>query len=163
MKARLYATCHGTYELYLNGSRADSRLLAPEHTVYEKYLCYQTYDVTEQLTEGSNAIGMHVGDGWYLCPQSLPNMKKMDYAHAILFQLEITYPDGSMDMIISDEDVKCSNGPVLSADLYAGEYYDANKQIKTGIVQTLWIPDGLPAWKQIMDMRTWFLRLESLS
>lgn len=70
------------------------------------------------------------GMGWYLCPQSLPNMKKMDYAHAILFQLEITYPDGSMDMIISDEDVKCSNGPVLSADLYAGEYYDANKQIK---------------------------------
>ena len=130
VKARLYATCHGTYELYLNGSRADSRLLAPEHTVYEKYLCYQTYDVTEQLTEGSNAIGMHVGDGWYLCPQSLPNMKKMDYAHAILFQLEITYPDDSMDMIISDEDVKCSNGPVLSADLYAGEYYDANKQIK---------------------------------
>ena len=129
VKARLYATCHGVYELYLNGSKADDRFFAPEHTVYEKYLCYQTYDVTDQLTGGANAIGMHVGDGWYLCPQALPNMKKMDYAHAVLFQLEVTYADGSVEVILSDESVKYTTGPILSSDLYAGELYDANKEI----------------------------------
>lgn len=129
VKARLCATCHGVYELYINGSRADNRFFAPEHTVYEKYLCYQTYDVTDQLTSGTNVIGMHVGDGWYLCPQSLPNMKKMDYAHAVLFQLEVTYADGSVEIIHSDESVKYTTGPVLSSDLYAGEQYDANKEI----------------------------------
>lgn len=129
VKARLYATCHGVYELYINGNRADARLLAPEHTVYEKYLCYQTYDVTGQLEKGTNAIGMHVGDGWYLCPQSLPNMKKMDYAHAVLFQMEVIYADGSQETIISDNEVKASEGPVRSCDLYAGELYDANAKI----------------------------------
>lgn len=44
-RARVYATCHGAYQLSINGMRPDDRELAPEFTVYEKYLCYQTYDV----------------------------------------------------------------------------------------------------------------------
>ena len=34
VKARLYATYHGVYELYLNGRKADNRYFTPEHTVY---------------------------------------------------------------------------------------------------------------------------------
>lgn len=130
VKARLYATCHGIYEFYINGVRGDARLFAPEHTVYEKYLCYQTYNVTDHLSSGENVLGMYVGDGWYLGPQTRPNMKKLDYAHAVLFQLEVTYADGSIECICSDETVKVSYGPVISSDLFGGEYYDANKQIK---------------------------------
>lgn len=130
IKARLYATCHGVYEFYLNGTRGDARLFAPEHTVYEKYLCYQTYDVTNLLSIGENVLGMYVGDGWYLGPQTRPNMKKLDNAHAVLFQLEVTYADGSVERICSDETVRASYGPVLASDLFAGEYYDANMQIK---------------------------------
>lgn len=129
VKARLYATCHGVYELYLNGQKSDERIFAPEHTVYEKYLCYQAYDVTDQLIPGDNVIGMYVGDGWYLGPQTKPNMKKMDYAHAVLFQLEVTYADGSVKQILSDKNVKASYGPILSSDLFAGEHYDANHRM----------------------------------
>ena len=129
VRARVYATCHGIYELYLNGKRTDTRFFAPEHTVYEKYLCYKTYDVTDYVSSGANVIGMQVGDGWYLCPQSLPNMKKMDYAHAVLFQLEVTYPDGSIEIVHSDSSVNYATGPILSSDLYAGELYDATKEI----------------------------------
>lgn len=124
--ARLYATCHGVYELYLNGHKPDERTLAPEHTVYEKYLCYQTYDVTQQLLAGDNVLGMAVGDGWYLGPHTTPNMKHLDYAHAVLFQLEVTYADGSCEHVISDNSVKTAFGPVRSSDLFAGECYDAN-------------------------------------
>ncbi len=129
VKARVYATCHGSYELEVNGKRPDERYFAPEHTVYKKYLCYQTYDVTDLLNEGKNVLGMQVADGWYFCPLAKPDMVT-DGRHAILFQLEATYDDGSKELIMSDTSVKASYGPVLSADLYAGEYYDANQEIE---------------------------------
>ena len=63
--ARVYATCHGAYQLSINGTRPDDREFAPEFTVYSQYLCYQTYDITPLLQTGENVIGMLVGDGWY--------------------------------------------------------------------------------------------------
>lgn len=128
-RARLYATCHGVYESSLNGNRVSDRIFAPEHTVYEKYLCYQVYDVTKLLQTGTNALGFHVGDGWYHCPQSRPNMKKVETRHCLLFQLELLYPDGRTERICSDQTVKAFYGPVRSSDLYGGEYYDAEKEI----------------------------------
>lgn len=130
VKARVYATCHGIYELSLNGTRADQRFFAPEHTVYEKYLCYQTFDVTDKIKQGENVLGMHVGDGWYLCPQSLPNMKKQKFSHAVLFQLEVQYQDGSTQCIYSDDNVLVSYGPIECSDLYSGEKYNSNKTKK---------------------------------
>lgn len=124
-RARLHATCHGIYQLYLNGARIDDREFAPEHTVYEKYLCYQTYDVTEAVRQGENVIGMYVGDGWYLCPNTRPDMEDLKQVHEILFQLELTLEDGSRRTVCSDGEVKASCGPVRSSDLFAGEYYDA--------------------------------------
>ncbi len=141
-KARLYATCHGAYEVYLNGDRPDERFFAPEHTVYEKYLCYQTYDVTDLIEEGNNVIAMEVADGWYYCPQAKPNMKT-DGKHAVLFQLEITSEDGETERVVSGKNVKVSEGAVLSADLYAGEYYNANLEKegwnKAGYDDTKWL------------------------
>ena len=130
VKARVYATCHGIYELSINGKKVSGQHFAPEHTVYEKYLCYQTYDVTSCLQEGENVLGMYVGDGWYLGAQTLPNIKKMKHAHAVLFQLEVEYGDGTNQTFISDPGTKASYGPVVSSDLFAGELYDANKEIE---------------------------------
>ena len=127
--ARLYATCHGVYRLTLNGRRPDDREFAPEFTAYEKYLCYQTYDVTRLLHSGQNALGMYVGDGWYAGRHTIQNIKNFKPVHAVLFQLEIMYLDGSSETICSDENMKTMNGPVLSSDLFAGEKYDANKEI----------------------------------
>lgn len=129
VKARLYATCHGVYELYVNGKKNEERIFAPEHTAYEKYLCYQTYDLTDQLAEGENVLGLYVGDGWYLCPQMLPNIENQDYAHAVLFQLELTYDNGSTETVVSDQVVQASYGPVMGSDLFAGECYDANREM----------------------------------
>ena len=127
VSARLYATCHGAYEVYLNGKAPDTRIFAPEHTVYEKYLCYQTYDILPLLCAGSNAIGMVVGDGWYHCPNAKPNMKT-DAQHAALYQMELVYRDGRREVIGSDETALVSDGAVRSADLYAGEQYDARRE-----------------------------------
>src|ERR1700722_9070290 len=56
--ARLYVTSHGLYEIYLNGRRVGDQLFTPGWTSYNKRLQYQTYDVTSQLNEGRNAIGI---------------------------------------------------------------------------------------------------------
>lgn len=127
-RVRLYVTCHGIYQLYVNRLRPDSRSFAPEHTVYEKYLCYQTYDVTDSCREGDNVIGLYVGDGWYMCPHTLPDMKGNDHTHAVLFQLEAVYADGSRQVVGSGTETKASQGPVLSSDLFAGERYDAARE-----------------------------------
>lgn len=127
VSARLYATCHGIYMVYLNGKTPDARVFAPEHTVYEKYLCYQTYDILPLLCAGRNAIGMVVGDGWYHCPNAKPNMKT-DNQHAALYQIELVYRDGRRQIIGSDTTAVVSDGPVRSADLFAGELYDARKE-----------------------------------
>ena len=45
-------------------------------------------------------------------------------------QMEITYEDGSKEMIVSDESWLWTSGPVLKGNIYAGEVYDATKEIK---------------------------------
>lgn len=129
ISARAYATCHGIYRLSMNGERADAREFAPEYTVYEKCLYYQTYDVTPLLKPGKNTIGMYVGDGWYFSMMSKKKSRNFSDHYGILFQIELHYEDGTKETIISDENVKCKTGPVQYSDLYYGEIYDAREQV----------------------------------
>ncbi|MCR5716086.1 MAG: glycoside hydrolase family 78 protein [Lachnospiraceae bacterium] len=124
VKARLYATAHGVYEAMINQQKVDDRSFAPEHTVYAKLLCYQTYDVTDAVRAGENTLDIHVGDGWYLCAATRPQMKKNDHRHAVLFQLEVEYADGSRERMVSGEHTLVAEGPIRSADLFGGELYD---------------------------------------
>ena len=129
-KARLYATCHGIYCLTVNGKKADDRVFAPEYTSYQKVLCYQTYDLTDLLTaKAENVIGMYVGDGWYFGPATAMDKKVLKEPHAVLFQLEITLADGTVQLVTSGSGVKTSSGPVLFSNLFSGEKYDARREI----------------------------------
>ena len=128
VKSRLYATCHGIYRLTVNGKRADNREFAPEHTSYGKYLCYQIYDLNDFLVRGENVLGMYVGDGWYLGAQTVPDIEDLIHEHAVLFQLQVQYPDGTNETICSDLKMQWADGPVVSSDLYAGELYDACRE-----------------------------------
>ena len=123
--ARLYATCHGVYRLAVNGHRADDRELAPEFTVYEKYLCYQTYDVTGLLREGENVVGLTVADGWYRGATTKQTYPGFDPRPAVLWQLEVTHEDGTTAVTGSDGAVRATTGAVTSSDLMRGEVYDA--------------------------------------
>ena len=125
VRARLYATCLGVYRLTVNGVLPDARELAPEHTSYRKMLCYQTYDLTTLLQAGENVLGIEVADGWYCCPQTRPPIDGMQPDHTILFQLEVTYADGSKQTICSDDAVTTHDSPLQSSDIFDGEKYDA--------------------------------------
>jgi len=129
--ARIYVTSHGFYELQLNGNKVGDQVLTPGWTSYGKRLQYQVYDVTSMLLKGNNAVGAVLGDGWYRGTLAWGNNwaiygKRL----GILFQLKITYTDGTESMIISDETWKASNdGAIRMNDIYNGETYDATKKL----------------------------------
>jgi alpha-L-rhamnosidase len=64
-RARAYVTSHGLYELSINGQRVGDDLLTPGWTSYNRRLQYQTYDVSDSLKNGTNAVGVYLGNGWY--------------------------------------------------------------------------------------------------
>lgn len=63
--ARLYITGLGIYEAQINGRRVGDHVLAPGYMSYQFRHTYDTYDVTNFLKNGDNAIGVTVGEGWW--------------------------------------------------------------------------------------------------
>ena len=64
--ARAYACGLGLYELEVNGAKVGDEYLLPGFHCYYDNLEYQTFDLTDALTAGDNAIGLHLGPGWYM-------------------------------------------------------------------------------------------------
>ena len=126
-RARLYVTAHGLYEVEVNGARVGREALTPGWTVYDKRLRYYTYDVTDRLTIGPNAIGAWLGDGWYRGRLGFDGGAWDLYGTdlALLAQLEITHDDGAVTVIATDATWTAAPGPILAAGLYDGERYDA--------------------------------------
>jgi len=126
-----YITAHGLYEAQINGHRIGDAYLTPGWTSYNKRLEYQAYDVTNLLREGQNAIGATLGSGWYrghVGYDPTPNLYGKDIA--LLFQLQITYTDGTTAMVVSDDSWKSSTGAIRSSEIYYGETIDARKNPK---------------------------------
>src|SRR5262249_22304017 len=103
--ARLYVTALGVYEAQLNGRVAGDHVLAPGWTSYAHRLRYQTFDVTDLLHEGRNAIGALLGDGWFRGRFGFDGGRRNIYGDrlALLAQLEITYADGMTEHFVTDE------------------------------------------------------------
>lgn len=121
-KARLYITCHGVYEAYINGNRVGNFVLAPGSYNYDKHIAFQTYDVSEMLHEGENTISVTLGDGWYRSVSGVDGNRNLYGADvALICQLEV---EGKA-VCISDEEWLASNvGPVRYNDMQQGEIVD---------------------------------------
>lgn len=130
-RARLYATAHGLYELELNGTRVGDDALSPGWTVYGERLRYYTYDVSDLLVEGDNAIGSWLGDGWYRgrlgWRGGFRNLFGSDLS--LIAQLEITYDDGRVETVATDDSWRAHTGPIVRTGLYDGEVYDARDEL----------------------------------
>ncbi|MFD2611069.1 family 78 glycoside hydrolase catalytic domain [Paenibacillus gansuensis] len=128
--ARIYSTALGVYELHLNGTRVSEDRLSPGWTSYSHRLQYQTYDVTGLLNDGANAVGMALANGWYKGNLAWDGRSNIyGDRRAGLLQLEIRYEDGSRQVISTDETWSSATGPVVYAEIYHGETYDARLEI----------------------------------
>ena len=127
--ATAYITAHGMYEAHLNGKRVGDLYLTPGWTSYKKRLQYQVYNVTNLLTTGNNAIGIITGNGWYRGFLAWDGNKDIyGKKTGVFFQLDITYTDGTMATIVSDESWKSSTGAITYAEIYHGETIDAREE-----------------------------------
>lgn len=125
-KARLYATARGIYDATINGRRIEDFILAPGTTDYKKRIQIQTYDITDDICE-NNVVGLRLADGWFrgsVAAYGVTNA--FGRQTSILAQIEITYADGSLEIIATDDSWSWSNdGPIRFADLKDGEVYNA--------------------------------------
>ncbi|MFC5823262.1 glycoside hydrolase family 78 protein [Nonomuraea insulae] len=126
-RARLYITAHGMYEAEINGQVVGHDVLAPGWTSYQHRLRYRTHDVTALLCEGVNTIGATLADGWWRGRVGFAGGRSAVYGDrtVLIAQLEITYADGTTDVVVTDAAWRCATGPVTAASLYDGETHDA--------------------------------------
>ncbi len=129
-QARLYVTALGSYRVFLNEKRVGNDVLTPDFTDYTKRVIYQSYDVTEYLTHGHNAIAAVLGEGWFGSGLTWEGRSYffLPSPTRLLAQLEITYSDGTSSTVVTDESWKGSASPILRSEIYAGEVYDARRR-----------------------------------
>ncbi|WEV75311.1 alpha-L-rhamnosidase [Bifidobacterium sp. ESL0800] len=150
--ARLYLSALGLVEAEINGRKVSEDALTPGWTQYEKRIPCWTYDVTDKLNAGGNAMGFWLGDGWYRGRIGFDGGYANYYGDRIgvLAQLEVEYADGTTEKICSnswDRQWKATLGPIVSSDMYEGECYDARLE------QPGWSTYGFDdsAWKPVAE------------
>lgn len=145
-RATLYATARGLLDVRLNGGRVSEDRFVPEWSDYHKRLHYRTFDVTDQVQTGENALAATLGDGWwsgYIGWQE----KRGQYGtleNSLLLQLEIELENGQTVLVASNDGWLCNTGPILSSDFMLGEHYDARREHsgwdQPGFAETAWLP-----------------------
>jgi alpha-L-rhamnosidase len=125
VKARLYITALGVYEAQINDRCVGDHELAPGWTDYRKQVRYQVYDVTDLLTQGDNAIGVLLGDGWYAGHVEWKDRQFYGDRPCLLAQMEIQMKDGSTCTVATDSNWLWHASHILQADLIMGEHQDA--------------------------------------
>ncbi|WP_225321446.1 family 78 glycoside hydrolase catalytic domain [Rhizosphaericola mali] len=132
-RATIYIAGLGLYKLSINGQKIGDQVLAPAPTDYRKTVLYNTFDVTNILQKGKNAIGVILSNGrFFTMRQNYKPKKIANFGYPkLLFQLELEYSDGRKEIITSNKSWKYnSDGAIRTANEYDGEEYDANKEWK---------------------------------
>jgi alpha-L-rhamnosidase len=133
VRARLYVSARGLYEMRINGERVGDAELAPGWTDYRYRVQYQTYDVTALITAGENVLAATLADGWWSGYVGFdPRGPGRHYGRfpQLVAQLHLDHPDGSPEVIGTDESWRTEDGPIRHADLLMGECHDARRAIE---------------------------------
>ncbi|MCI1020025.1 family 78 glycoside hydrolase catalytic domain [Microbacterium sp. C5A9] len=127
--ARLRLTAHGLAEAEINGVRVGDEELTPGWTSYRHRLPVATFDVTDMLVPGDNAIGVWLSDGWWRGHLGFEGGRWDVYGDDLsaFVQLEVLFDDGTFHIHGSDATWQAGFGPVLSSGLYAGESVDLTR------------------------------------
>ena len=133
--AQLFITAAGYYKVSVNGLTIDDNILDPAWTDFSKTIYYSEYDVTSLLSNGSNCLGVSLGNGFY---NPLPLLKwgrrnlRDDLPvgkPVFIAKLIISYRNGKTEEIVTDRSWKYAYGPVLKNCVYIGVAYDAREKI----------------------------------
>eukprot|EP00026_Physarum_polycephalum_P001347 Phypoly_transcript_01348.p1 GENE.Phypoly_transcript_01348~~Phypoly_transcript_01348.p1 ORF type:complete len:1101 (+),score=156.84 Phypoly_transcript_01348:66-3368(+) len=118
--ARVYVSGIGYYVAYINGERVGDSHLDVGWTDYSKRAYYSVYDVSSLLVNGTNAIGVMQGHGWY----SSTEANEPNGPRSVILQLLV---DGTT-VVQSDNTWTIAQGPIIYDGIYNGETYDARME-----------------------------------
>ena len=132
-RATAYVCGLGQFELFLNGEKTGDHFLDPAWTKFDKEAQYVSFDVSDRLRQGANAVGAMLGNGFFNIPRERYSKFAGSYgAPKMIFKLQIEYEDGTRQTVVSDDSWKAAPGPVTFSSIYGGEDYDA------GLAQAGW-------------------------
>lgn len=136
----------GMFDLFLNGQQVGDHCMDPALTQYDHRVMYVTFDVSDRLREGANALGVVLGNGRFRAPRlDIPVPTRSWGVPRLLLQADIEFQDGSTTRIVSNETWKATaEGPIRANNEYDGEEYDARREM-TGWTEPRY-RDG--AWAQ---------------
>ena len=119
----------GFYELHLNGRKVGDQVLDPGWTNYRKRCLYATCDVTDQLVQGANALGVMLGNGMYNVTGGRYTKFTGSFGQPkLILQLHLEFADGAAFDVVSDESWRTAPGPIQFSCIYGGEDYDARRE-----------------------------------
>ena len=127
-KATLYICGLGHFDARLNGRKIGDHFLDAGWTQYDKQALYVPFDITNNLQQGENTLGVMLGNGFYFIPRD-KRYRKMTGAYGypkMICRLVIEYADGTAGGLVSDETWKAAPGPITFTSIYGGEDYNAN-------------------------------------
>ena len=130
--ATYYVAAGGYADVTLNGERISDDTLSPGFTDYDDTVQYVGTDVTDQLAQGDNVLGMELGRGFFgMLGGNVWNWQSPPWhgeprARGVL---AIEYADGSTERVVTDDTWTTRGGPRRLDDLYAGERYDARYEV----------------------------------
>ncbi|WP_165886575.1 alpha-L-rhamnosidase [Sphingomonas sp. PP-F2F-A104-K0414] len=129
VRACVHVAALGGCVLRLNGTRVGDAELQGEPADYRVHVPYRTYDVTAQLTEGKNAIGALIGDGFYASYLAPTGRYSFGAApRRLRIALVMQFADGSTRQVTGDHDWTGRSAHLLRSEIYAGEHWDLRQE-----------------------------------
>lgn len=131
-RAVIHVASVGYHELYVNGKKVSDAVLMPsvaDHTMRARYV---TYEITEDLRAGRNAIGLWLGTSWSVYPLYKTDDKPQ--TPVVIAQARIETPGGQVQSLATDETWKTHPSPNVLLGTwmftnFGGEYYDAGREL----------------------------------
>ena len=138
-KAIAYVCGLGQFIFHINGQKVSDHELDPGWTNYDKKIQYVKFDVTKLLHEGKNALGVEVGNGWFLkedehytftfpafMPPNPNPYRPFGKELVLAIKLVLDYADETEEILYADENFQVKEHPVKMSNVYGSETYDAS-------------------------------------
>lgn len=125
VSAVLRVSARGLYAGHANGIAITDDVLTPGYTEYHQRIQVQSYDVTDLVHEGANALAFLLADGWFRGKVGIGQLVD-NYGDrvALYVDLVVALGDGSTVAITADEAWRAGPSHIRSADLFDGQVED---------------------------------------
>jgi alpha-L-rhamnosidase len=111
--ALVHVATNGYCELYINGQKADNRVLSPAVSRIDQRILYVTYDIAPLLRKGDNVIALWSAAGWTRNDYFAPLVN-----HALMVQMCVTTKQGTSFRLASDSTWKCAESYSQNTGLF---------------------------------------------